>query len=223
MKVAIRIGGSLLTKNLNYRHFKKYVDVLKKLKKQGHKILVVAGGGSTSRVYQNIAKSLGADRNSTDYVGIAAAQLTAMTLVASLGKAAYPSVLTNVGSIRKKFGWNILVCGAEKPGHSTDYDVALYANAVHADMIVKATNVDGVYTADPKKFKSAKKIPKLTYEHFLKIISKNEQSPGKYRLFDLKAAKSIMKSKIKTVIVNGNNPTEILLAVKGKSHGTTIG
>ena len=222
MKVAIRIGGSLLTKRLDKQNFKKYVDVLKKLKKDGHKVLVVTGGGSTSRIYQDIAKSFGADRVLRDWVGIAATKLTAMTLVASLGKLSFPVVLTNLRLIKKEFGKKILVCGAFEPGHSTDYDLALYAHVVDADLIIKATNVDGVYSDDPKKNKNAKKYSKLSYEQFLKLMSKNEQTPGKYRLFDLRAAQCLKKWKIKTVVINGNNPKEILSAVKGKHHGTTI-
>ncbi|MBS3055048.1 MAG: UMP kinase [Candidatus Aenigmarchaeota archaeon] len=222
MKVAIRIGGSLLTRKLDTRNFKKYVDVLRKLKRDGHKLLVVTGGGSTSRIYQNIARSLGADGVSTDWVGIAATKLTAMTLVAALGKKAFPVVLTNLRRIKREFGRKILVCGAFEPGHSTDYDLALYAHVVGADLIIKATNVDGVYSADPKKNRNAKKFSRLTYNQFLKIMSKNEQTPGKYKLFDLRAAQSLKRWKIRTIILDGKKPSEILSAVKGKHHGTVI-
>jgi len=223
MKLAIRLGGSLLTKKIDRRNFKKYVDVLKRLKRAGHKILVVTGGGSTSRIYQNVAKSLGANKVATDYVGIAATRLTAMTLAASLGKYGFPVVLTNPYWIKKRFGRQILVCGAYEPGHSTDYDLVFYAKIVGADLVIKATNVDGVYSSDPKKNRNAKKFSKLSYDEFLKLMSKNEQQPGKYKLFDLKAARALKAWKIKAVIINGNKPKEILNAVKGKHHGTTIG
>jgi uridylate kinase len=229
MKVAIKLGGSLLTKQLDSKNFKKYVDILIKMKKEGHKIVVVTGGGITARNYQNIARSMGVRSVALDNIGIAATKLTAMTLIACLGRHAYHSLIIYPPWIHRKFGWlkrkfdkQILVCGALRPGESTDYDLVNYAKIVGADLVIKASDVDGVYSADPKKYKNAKKLSKLTYDQFIKIISKNEQTPGKYRLFDMKAAKAVKEWKLKTVIINGTRPMEILNAVNGNHHGTVI-
>jgi uridylate kinase len=108
------------------------------------------------------------------------------------------------------------------PGCSTDYDAALFAKAIKADLLINATNVKGVYSSDPKKNPRAKRFKKLSYEEFERIISGLEQTPGEYRLFDLKAAKLIKKARIKTLIIDGRNPKNILKAVEGKVVGTII-
>ncbi len=89
-------------------------------------------------------------------------------------------------------------------------------------MLIKASDVDGVYSADPDLDPNAKKYDKLTHDEFLKIIEQNPQTPGEYRLFDLKATKLIRKAKIKTVFIDGNDPEEIVKAVEGKHKGTIV-
>jgi uridylate kinase len=146
-----------------------------------------------------------------------------MTLIACLGKDAYPLSLRTPQQVVKNLDEKILVCGGNLPGCSTDYDAALFARAIKADLLINATNVRGVYSSDPKKNPRAKMFKRLSYEEFEKIISKLKQEPGEYRLFDLKAAKLIRKAKIKTVIIDGRNPKNILKVVEGKIIGTVIG
>jgi uridylate kinase len=222
MKIVISLGGSLLTKELTPENFKKYADVLKKLKKQGHKLVVVVGGGKVCREYRDIAKNFTSDNTLLDWIGIQATHLNAFTLIAALGKDAHPVSLRTVDEVKKNLKDKILVCGGNVPESSTGYDAALFAEAIKADLLIKASDIDGVYTADPDKDLNAKKFDRLTHDEFLRIIEKNPQIPGEYRLFDLKATKLIKKNKIKTVFIDGNNPEEIIRAVEGKHHGTII-
>jgi uridylate kinase len=123
---------------------------------------------------------------------------------------------------KKYFGRRLVVGAGYEPGHSTDYDAAIFAAAVKADLLINASNVDGVYTADPKKDPHAKKLTRLTYDGFIRILSQNEQVPGEYRLFDLSAAKAIKKARIRTILVDGRDPEEIARAVAGNHNGTTV-
>jgi uridylate kinase len=223
MKLVISLGGSLLTRKLTSENFKKYADVLKKLKKNGHKLVVVCGGGKVCRQYRNIAKKFKPKNELLDWIGIQATHMNALTLISALGKDAYDNSLRTVDEVRKNFGNKILVCGGNLPGHSTDYDAALFAQAIKADLLINATDVDGVYSSDPKKDPEAKKFNKLSYNEFEKIMLKNPQTPGEYRFFDIKATRLIKKAKIKTIFINGNDPEEIIRAVSGKHQGTTIG
>lgn len=158
-----------------------------------------------------------------DRVGIVLTHANALTLIAALGSEAHPISLTTVEDIRKNFDDKILVCGGNKPGCSTNNDAALFAEAIGADLLIKATDIDGVYSADPDKDPNAKKFDRLSYDEFKNIILKNVQAPGEYRLFDLPATKLIKKAKIKTVIISGVDPEEIIRAVEGRHHGTVIG
>ncbi len=222
MKIVISLGGSLLTKELTHENFKKYADVLRKLKNKGHKLIVVCGGGKIAREYRDVAKSFTKDNVLLDWIGIQATHMNALTLIAALGKDALSVSLRTPEEVKKNFKDKFLVCGGNLPGCSTDYDAALFAEAVKADLLINVTNVDGVYSDDPNKNPNAKKFDKLTHDEFLKIIEKNPQKPGEYRLFDLKATKLIKKNKIKTIFIDGNDPEEIIKAVEGKHHGTII-
>ncbi len=225
MKVVVSLGGSILTKELTAQHFKKYIDVVKRLSEK-HKLIIVIGGGKVCREYQKISKDLGSDAVQRDFIGIMATHLNASTFVSGLGKDAhlvsYKSQADAIEEVKKNFGKKILVCGGYEVGESTDHDAALFGSVVKADMIVNASNVAGVYSEDPKVNPNAKKFDKLSYKEFLRIVQMNPQMPGEYRLFDLKAAQSIQKSKIKTVLIDGNDPDEIIKAVEGQHNGTVV-
>jgi uridylate kinase len=128
-----------------------------------------------------------------------------------------------VKEIKKNFGRKIVVCGGYDIGTSSDYDAAYFTKLVKADLLINVSNVSGVYAEDPKVNPNAKKFDRLSHDEFLKIIQKNAQIPGEYRLFDLKATKLIKKFKIRTILIDGNNPEEIIKAVEGQHNGTVVG
>jgi len=222
MKIVISLGGSLLTRGLSSENFKKYADVLRRLKDKGHKLVVVCGGGKISREYRDIAKKFTSNNVILDWIGIQTTHLNAFTLIAALGKDAHPISLRSAQEVKKNFKDKILVCGGNLPGSSTGYDAALFAKAIKADLLIKASDVDGVYSSDPDKDSNAKKFDRLTHDEFLKIIEQNPQTPGEYRLLDLKAARLIKKNKIKTIFIDGTDPEEIIRAVERKHHGTIV-
>lgn len=231
MKIVISIGGSLLTRELTAENFKKYVDVVVKLWKEGHELVVVCGGGKVCREYRDVGKALGADWKLLDMIGVVATHLNASVFAAGVfsvvGKKVHWVGLKRekeaIRDVKKYFGKKIVVGAGYEPGHSTDYDAAIFAKAVGADLIINASNVDGVYTDDPKQNPNAKKLRQLSYDEFIRIIKRNVQSPGEYRLFDLAGAKVIKKAKIKTVIIDGSDPEEILRAAEGKHSGSVVG
>jgi uridylate kinase len=222
MKIVISLGGSLLTREFSAENFNRYALILKKLRKKGHRLVVVCGGGKVCRQYRDIAKKFKPGNDLLDWIGICSTHLNALTLIASLGRDAYQDSLRDAKEVKKRFGDKILVGGGISPGNSTDYVAALFAQAIKADLLINATDIDGVYSADPDIDSNAKKFSELSYDEFEKIMMKNPQIPGEYRFFDMKATKLIKKAKIKTVFINGNDPEEIIRAVEGRHHGTTI-
>jgi len=226
MKIVISIGGSLLTKELTSENFKKYADVFLKLRKQGHDLIIICGGGKVCRDYQNIGRGFTDDNDLLDFIGIMATHINASTLATALGEDIYlikwKSLDKAKKEVKEQFGKKILVGGGYDVRTSSGFDAATFAEIVDADLLIKATNIDGVYTADPKKNPNAKKLPKLTHEEFEKIIVQNPQTPGEYRLLDLPATRLIKKMKLKTIIIDGNDPEEIIRAVEGKHNGTVI-
>ena len=226
MKIVISVGGSLLTKELTANNFKKYADVLLKLRDKGHDLIIICGGGKICRDYRDIGKGFTKDVDLLDFIGIMATHLNASTLVTALGDDGYlikwKSLEQAKKEVKEHFGKKILVGGGYDVGSSSDFDATAFAEVVEADLLINATNIDGVYTADPKKYPNAKKLPKLNHEQFEKIILQNPQTPGEYRLFDLPAAKLIKKMKLKTIFIDGNDPEEIIRAVESDHNGTII-
>ena len=109
------------------------------------------------------------------------------------------------------------------PGSSTDYRAAIFAEAIDADLIINATDVPGVYDKNPKTNPSAKKLDTLTYKELEKIIKANtRQTPGDYGLFDLKAVRLAAKLGTPLIFVDGTDPEEIIRAVAGNHHGSTV-
>lgn len=226
MKIVISLGGSLLTKELTAEHFRKYINVIRALSKK-HKLIVIVGGGRVCREYQKIGKELGATNDELDFIGIMATHLNAATFATGLGNNAHlvrwKPLKDAAKEVKKTFGKKIFVAAGYDTGSSTDHDAAVFASTIKADLLVNASNVAGVYSDDPKANPNAKKYDKLTYGEFLKIVKKNSQTPGEYRLFDLKAAKIIKKHRIKTILIDGNVPSEIFKSVEGKHNGTVVG
>ncbi|MBI2546919.1 MAG: UMP kinase [Candidatus Aenigmarchaeota archaeon] len=226
MKIVISLGGSVLTKELTAEHFKKYIDAFVKLS-QKHKLIIVVGGGKVCREYQKIGKELGAGNNERDFIGIMATHLNASTFVTGFGSkghlVAWKQRKEAEKEVKNNFGKRIIVCAGYDVGASTDHDAACFAKLVNADLLINASNVPGVYPEDPKANPDARMFEKLSYGEFLSILRKNAQTPGEYRLFDLKAARLIKKFKIKTIIIDGNDPEGIIKAVEGHHNGTVIG
>ncbi len=226
MKVVISIGGSLLSKEPMHENFRKYAGVLLKLKAKGHMLVVVCGGGKLAREYRDIAKKFTKDRNTLDFIGIIVTHMNAALMAAAIGKDAYLlrwQSLKNALKEFKKIPRNkIVVAAGYDVGVSTDYDTAKFAEAINADLVINATNVDGVYSDDPNTNKNAKKFNYLSYDEFIKIINKNIQAPGEYRLFDLYGAKLLKKIGTKLVVLDGKEENVIIQVVEGTHKGTTV-
>ena len=224
MKVVISLGGSLLTRDLGAENFESYAGALKELWRMGHQLAVVCGGGKTARGYQEIAKEMGAEPRMLDRIGVLATHLNALLLITSLGEAADERIFKRASDVKRHFGGRILVGGGYLPGCSTDYRAALFARAVGADLIVNATDYGGVFDKDPGKYSDARQYDNLSFEEFEEIIKERfEQRPGDYGLFDLKATRFIRKNGIRTIIIDGTDPREIIRAVEGGHGGTVIG
>ncbi len=224
MKLAISLGGSLLVPELPPRrkNFVKYANLLKYLYEQGHNLVVVCGGGETARKYQAIPRGLAANIYSIDQIGIEACWINAITLAAIIDQTAVAPRQPHSEAI-KYFGKKILICGGEGTGHSSDYATVRLAKLVKADLIINATNVDGIYNKDPNKYKSAKLIPEITYESYLERFGQ-KWKPGMHAPFDFEAARLMLAGlpRIPTRVVNGQRLENILGAAEGKNIGTLL-
>jgi uridylate kinase len=223
MKIAVKLGGFSFPLELGVEEIKKYGGLFSELKRKGNQLIVVTGGGKNARKYIEAARKLGASEAVCDQIGILVTRLNARLLITSMGDDAYPKVPETVEDLRLYFeSGKVIVMGGLQPGHSTNAVTALAAESIGASVLVNLTNVDGVYTADPKKDPKAKKFDEISTDKLLSLISGEEMTAGSYELLDPVSVRIIERSHIPTWIVSGEDPENILKILKGKHVGTKI-
>jgi uridylate kinase len=201
---------------------KRYADTLVRLYRDGYRLVVVVGGGSTARAYISAAEKLGISKAFMDMLGIEASRLNARLLIYAMQPYAYPEPPRSIWELLEAYSTGkIVVCGGFQPGQSTTGVAAVVAEAINAQLLVIATTVAGVYTADPRVEPTAKLIPKLSYEEYRRVISQSME-PGRYELLDPIALTVVERSRIPVRVVDGSNPENIVKAILGEDVGSLI-
>ena len=223
MRIVVKVGGLVFSNGLSAETISEYAKVLSKLHDEGHRLVAVAGGGEEARRYIKAARELGASEYACDILGLETARLNAMLLIAALRDDAYPVPPETIQELEVAFqSGKVVVIGGIVPGQSTNAVAALSAEAIGADLLVNATNVEGVYTSDPSKDPSAKKLNEVETEELLRIVMGGRMGAGSYELFDPVAIKVVERSRIPTRIIDGRVPENIEKAVRGEPTGTLL-
>jgi len=221
MILVYSLGGSILA-GRDAESLKEYAAALKNLAEK-HQIFVVVGGGKIAREYIEKARALDAGEAFCDLLGIGATKLNAMLLIAALGRAAAPEPAESyAGALRASAPGRIVVLGGMQPGQTTDAVAALLAEYVHADKLIVATSVDGVYSADPGIDPKAKKYEKMTHQDLVRLSMETEMKAGSRSPVDPLAAKIIERSSILTIVVHGGEVENLKRAAEGGHSGTEI-
>lgn len=223
--VVLKLSGNLFFSD----EFDNIVSLLKEVTKRQRKLrlVIVAGGGSIARQYIEIARKAGADQASLDELGIEASRLNALILIKALGRSAASSVPTSLSSLVEKFeiahrDKSIVVVGGLQPGQSTNGVGALIAEKLRAKTFVNATDVDGVYTKDPRKYKRARLLTRVTPQDLERILSNESVVAGGYDLMDPIALKLIKRSKINVRITKCDSATLRRLFEENENVGTQV-
>ncbi|MEW6070017.1 MAG: UMP kinase [Candidatus Thermoplasmatota archaeon] len=221
MRLAISVGGSLLGE-LNLRYLKQLASILTKLSSK-HKLWVVVGGGEIARKYISGARALGLDESYLDSIGIDITRANAKLLLGALPQA-YPEIPKDLDSaLSAGKVANIVVMGGIHPAQTTDAVTAMLAERAKAEKLIIMTDVDGIYTKDPKKHKNAELLMKLSYEKLLEVTSRIGLEAGAKNPIDPVCAKIIIRSKIPAFVINGKNLKNLENLIEGKAFvGTTI-
>ena len=98
----------------------------------------------------------------------------------------------------------------------------MVADHIKADMLIKATDQEGVYTKDPRKHPDAVKLDKLSFDDLPKVLAENRHKAGIHQILDPEAIKILRAKRIKVRVLNGFKPENLLLAVEGKPVGTIV-
>ncbi|WP_202319506.1 UMP kinase [Archaeoglobus neptunius] len=218
MKIVISLGGSVFGNDVaRIREFSRVLDIIA----ENHQTFIVVGGGKLAREYIAKARELGASETFCDYIGIAATRMNAMLLISAMKSAArkVPADFMEAEELSKNS--RAVVMGGTFPGHTTDATAALLAEFVGADLFINATNVDGVYSGDPRKVRDAVRYERLRPSELVEIVGKGSMKAGANVVVDLLAAKIIERSGVRTYVILGE-PENLLKAVDGDVVGTII-
>ncbi len=202
-------------------------EEVKEIRGLGVEVAIVIGGGN---IYRGVAASTqGMDRASADYMGMLATVINGLALQDALEK---KGVFTRVMSaiemnqiaepyIRRRAVRHlekkrvvIFAAGTGNPYFTTDTAAALRANEIKAQVILKATKVEGVFDQDPMIYKKAKKFEKLTYLEVLKRSLK---------IMDATAISLCMDNQLPVIVFNLKIKGNIKRVVLGQKVGTLIG
>ncbi len=207
--------------------FDKVVEVCQSIKKctdMGVQVAIVVGGGNFLR-----GRSSGKmDRTRADHMGMLATSINALAVADGLeqvGVTARVQTAIEMRQIAEPYIRNkatrhlekgrvvVFGCGTGNPFFSTDTAAALRAAEIDAEVIFKATNVDGVYDSDPKTNPDAKKFDTLSH---LDVLQKG------LHVMDSTAASLCMDNSIEIRVFNLNDPDNIVRAVVGENIGTVV-
>ncbi len=222
-KIVISLGGSVLVPSLEANNVGRYVSVLQRLI-QKCQIFIVVGGGGEARRYIAAARQLGIDEATADELGILVTRLNARLLVGALGEMAYPRIAGDYTQAKEFAGsGKVVVMGGVTPAQTTDAVSAVLAETVGADLLINATSVNGIYSADPKKHAGAVRHEHLTPAQLLNIIARDRLEAGANTVLDIVAGKVIERSGIPLLVLDGRNPENLYRAiVEGRFIGTVV-
>jgi uridylate kinase len=166
---------------------------------------------------------MGLDESGQDEVAISVSRLVAQLFVLKLGDGGAGYVPTVVEDAAKLVeDGKVVVMGGLKPGMTTDAVAAMLAEHIRADLLVKATDQDGIFNRDPRKFPDAHLLDELRFDDLDKLFEADRHRAGIHQILDPEAVRLLQKRRIKTVVVNGSKPENVMLAVEGRKVGTVI-
>ncbi|MGC8817327.1 MAG: UMP kinase [Candidatus Hadarchaeum sp.] len=223
MRITICFGGSILVPgNPDLDCIRDIVRTVRELKSRNHEVLIVVGGGELARVYINAARELGIPGVDQDQIGIAATRLNAQLLIAALGDIADPTPATVFEkAVRAMLRGKVPIMGGTTPGQTTDAVAAMLAQVSKSELLIFFTNVDGVYTADPKLDPNAKKLDRITPDELAKLVG-TEFKPGMKTIMDPVAVKIIQRSNIKTIVLGKHEIPRLPEILNGAKHTGTL-
>lgn len=229
-RILLKLSGESLMGEQEYgispEMLTQYASEIKQAKELGAEIAIVIGGGNIFRGLQGAAK--GMDRVQGDYMGMMATIINSMALQAELEQQGLKTELLSGLAIEPicketsrrrmisslKEGKVVIIAGGTgNPYFTTDTASTLRAIEMQADVILKGTRVDGVYTADPEKDLSATKYSTLTYDE---ALSK------KLKIMDLTAFALCQENKMPIYVFDMNTIGNLQKVVKGEHIGTIV-
>ncbi|AGA76567.1 UMP kinase [Echinicola vietnamensis] len=229
-RILLKLSGEALMGPNGYgidsEKLKQYTQEIKKVKELGVELAIVIGGGNIFRGVQG--EKVGIDRVQGDYMGMLATLINAMALQSSLEQnEMYTRLMSGIKiesvcepfirrrAIRHLEKGRIVIFGAGigNPYFTTDSTASLRAIEIEADVVLKGTRVDGVYTADPEKDKNAERYTNISFQE---VYEKN------LNVMDMTAFTLCQENNLPIIVFDMNKAGNLEDLVKGEEVGTLI-
>ena len=221
--IVMSLGGSLIVPDkIDVKYLQEFKRTILK-NTNNYKFIIVCGGGSTARKYISALKEAGINEKLQGLSGISATRMNArfMNYFFNLN----PEYgIPHTMKLLKKYvqNQNVIFCGAleYKPNQTSDSTSAQIAKKFKT-IFINLTDVAGLHDKNPKEFKNAKFIPKISWKDFDKMVNKLKFKPGQHFVLDQSASKIIMKNEIITCIL-GRDMHQLDNLLKNKKFKGTI-
>ncbi|GHV79772.1 uridylate kinase [Spirochaetia bacterium] len=228
MITVISLGGSIVAPDaVDTPFLKNFVALIREFLRADaeRRFIFVVGGGGPARVYQKayreIAGAAGSDTEA-DWIGVMATRLNAQLVRALMGEWCSQDVVTDPTQAAAMTG-KVLVAAGWKPGFSSDNDAVLLAERFQADTVINLSNIERVYTADPKQDLNAKPLDAISWPDFRALVG-DEWTPGKNVPFDPVASRRAAELGLKVICAAGRDLPNLRKILRGEAfRGTTIG
>jgi uridylate kinase len=191
MITVISLGGSIVApEGVDTNFLRGFLALVRELLEEDplRRFILVVGGGGPARAWQKayraIADGVSAkiSDDEADWIGIMATRLNAQLVRALVSEWCPQAVVTDPTAVGS-FEGRVLVAAGWKPGFSSDNDAVLLAERFHAEQVINLSNIEQVYTDDPKRNPEAQPIDRISWAEFRKLVG-TEWTPGKNVPFD---------------------------------------
>ena len=229
-RILLKLSGESLMGRQGYGidpvRLNDYAEQIKEVAQTGVEIAIVIGGGNIFRGLAGTAR--GIDRGKGDLMGMLATVINSLALCSALetvGQPAQVFTAVNMFPIGEHYSkWkaidamkagkvSIISCGTGNPFFTTDTGSALRGIEVEADVMLKGTRVDGVYTADPEKDPTAEKFSEITYDEIYERGLK---------VMDLTATVMCKENKLPIIVFDMDTKGNLKKVIEGESVGTLV-
>lgn len=224
--IVMSVGGSLIVPDQIDTDFlstlKTFID---SETANGRRFIIIAGGGKTARRYQDAASAVTElTSDDLDWMGIHATRLNGHLLRTIFRDTAHHQMIKNPDDILDvSKDEKVVIAAGYRPGCSTDLRAVQIANRVGAKKVINLSNIDYVYTDDPRTNPEAKRLENITWADFRALIPE-DWDPGMSAPFDPIAAKEADEKGIEVAVINGNKPDALTDYLHDKDFiGTKIG
>lgn len=219
------VGGSLIVPGaidtVFLTNLKAFIDT--QTTEYGRRFIIIAGGGRTARNYQEAAAAV-SDLNAEDldWMGIHATRLNGHLLRTIFRDTAHRVMITNPDEVLDvPKHEKVVIAAGYRPGSSTDLRAVQIAEKLGATKVINLSNIDYVYTADPRTNPEATKIESINWPDFRALIP-SDWDPGLSSPFDPIAAKVAQRDNIEVAIINGDRLEEVVKYLEGDAFVGTL-